>query len=292
MQPIATDNVLINGNRIAHGVYGEGEPVVLVHGTPSASIIWRKIVPALNRAGYKVHVFDLLGYGESERPWSPQVDTSISGQVPIVDALFDHWGLRKAHLVAHDIGGGIAQRFAILHPQRLYSLTMIDVVSFDSYPSKRTLQQIETGLENMIRAPADAHREHFCEWLMTASADPESLEKEALRMYLDYISGAVGQASLFQHQIRHYDPKHTMDIADRLNELGRIPVKLIWGRQDNWQVLDWAFRLRAAIPGSELSIVEDAGHFSIEDKPEAVSSLIIGFLEAHTKDEASISSNG
>jgi alpha/beta hydrolase fold len=68
--PIATEHVIINGHRIAHGVYGEGTPVVLVHGTPSASIIWRKLVPVLCAAGFKVHVFDLLGFGESERPWS------------------------------------------------------------------------------------------------------------------------------------------------------------------------------------------------------------------------------
>ena len=60
---------------------------------------------SLNKDGFKAYVFDLLGYGKSERPRSPDVDTSISGQVPFLEALLDHWGLQAVHLVAHDIGG-------------------------------------------------------------------------------------------------------------------------------------------------------------------------------------------
>lgn len=278
MKPLATDNTIINGNRIAYGSYGEGEPVVLVHGTPSASIIWRQVVPKLNEAGFKAYVFDLLGYGVSERPCSPDVDTSISGQVPILEALLDYWGLQAVHLVAHDIGGGIAQRFGIFHPERLRTLTMIDVVSFDSYPSERTKQQMKAGLDRLMRTSEAEHRTHFREWLMSASANPESFD--ALDTYLDYISGAVGKASYFQHQMRHYDPRHTMEIAGRLNELGKLPVKLIWGEKDSWQVVDWAHRLHTAIPDSDLSIVEGAGHFSIEDRPEDISTLIVQFLQA------------
>ena len=110
METIATENVLIDGTRIANGVYGEGEPVVLIHGTPSSSLIWRNIFPNLVTAGFKVHVFDLLGYGLSERPWDLAIDTPISGQVQILEGLLSHWGLDTAHIVAHDIGGGIAQR--------------------------------------------------------------------------------------------------------------------------------------------------------------------------------------
>lgn len=279
MSPIVNDHVLINGTRIAHGVHGEGEPIVLLHGTPSASFIWRNVVPRLTRAGYKAHVFDLLGYGLSERPWDPDIDTSITGQVPILEGLMDHWELDTAHLVAHDFGGGIAQRFGIFFPGRLRSLAMIDVVSFDSYPSDRTRQQMEEGLEALASASDADHRSHFREWLLTAVQDERRLSEEALGTYLDYISGPIGQRSLFQHQIRHYDPKHTMEIAGRLHELGKLPVKLIWGADDAWQVVDWAHRLNDAIPGSELSIVGNCGHFAMEDQPEEISRLLLEFLK-------------
>lgn len=278
MKPIASDNVLIDGNRIAHGVYGGGEPIVLLHGTPSSSLIWRNVMPRLVDAGYRVHLFDLLGYGHSERPWNPAIDTSISAQVPVLEGLMDHWGLENAHLVAHDFGGGIAQRLGVFHPQRLRSLTLIDVVSYDSYPSPRTRQQIAAGLETLIKVPDDEHRAHFREWMLTAVHDPRALEASVLDTYLDFISGPIGQPSLFLHQVRHYDAKHTMEIAKRLPELGRFPVKLIWGADDAWQSVDFADRLHADIPGSDLTILENCGHFSPEDQPEAIARLLNEFL--------------
>lgn len=281
MQPIVTENVLIRGSRVSYGVYGSGEPIVLIHGTPSSSLIWRNVVPSLTKAGYKVHVFDQLGYGLSERPWDPNVDTSMSGQVPILESLLAHWQLEKFHLVAHDIGGGIAQRFAVFHTHRLLSLTLIDVVSFDSYPSKRTKEQMEAGIDALVKVPDSDHRQHFRDWLLSTVQDKKKLSDTSLESYVEYISGPVGQGSLFQHQVRHYDPKHTMQIAGRLRELESIPVKLIWGADDAWQVVSWAHKLHEAIPGSELDILEDCGHFSPEDQPEKVADRIISFLQTH-----------
>ncbi|GFF55209.1 haloacetate dehalogenase H-1 [Aspergillus lentulus] len=284
MQPLVTENVLIRGTRIAYGIYGEptGEPVVLLHGTPSSSLIWRNVVPQLTSAHYRVHVFDWLGYGVSERPWDPSIDTSISGQVPILEGLLAHWGLESAHVVAHDIGGGIAQRFAIFSPQRIRSLTLVDVVSFDSYPSARTKKQMEDGLETLIRAPDARHREHYRGWLRSAVHKREQFESSSLDIFLGYISGPVGQASLYQHQVRFYDPQHTLEIADRLGELGKLPVKLIWGVNDGWQVPDWAHILHEAIPGSELEFIEDCGHFSPEDQPEKLAKSLVTFLKGHS----------
>lgn len=282
MQPVVTENVLINGFRITYGIYGEGQPIVLIHGTPSSSLIWRNIAPALASAGYKVHLYDLLGYGLSERPWDSAVDTSISGQVPVLESLVQFWKLQKFHLVAHDIGGAVAQRFAIFHPESIQSLTLIDSVSFDSYPSKRTKQQMENGLEKMVCASDENHRQHFKEWLLSAVHNKEKFQSASLPTFLGYISGTIGQGSLFQHQIRHYDPKHTMEIIGRYHELGKLPVKLIWGAEDQWQVTDWARKLQGAIPGSDLSIVDGAGHFSLEDQPEVISKLIIDHLQKNS----------
>lgn len=252
-------------------------PVVFLHGTPSSSLIWRNVVPPLIEAGYKVHVFDLLGFGISERPQAPEVDTSISAQVAVLEQLLDHWKIGPFHLVAHDIGGGIAQRFGVFHGERLKSLTLIDVVSYDSYPSARTQQQMEEGLERLIKAPDDVHRRHFREWLSSAVCYREAFAAGPLETYLDYISGPIGQGSLFQHQVRHYDPVHTLEIADRLPELGRIPVQLIWGAEDGWQKPHWAHRLHEAIPGSQLTILDDCGHFAPEDQPAKIAELVIQF---------------
>ena len=286
MTSLVDSHVLINGGRIAHGVHGDGEPVVLLHGTPSSSCIWRKTLPALLGAGYRVHLYDLLGFGLSERPWRKEVDTSVTGQVPILESLMAHWGLDDVHVIAHDIGGAIAQRFAVFSPERVRSLTLIDVCSFDSWPSKRTHEQMQEGLKRLIDKPDAAHRDHFREWLLSAVNDKKGLSEGALEIYLDYIAGPIGQGSLFQHQISHYDPKHTLEIADRLAELAALPVQIIWGEDDAWQVVDWAHKLHAAIPKSELHILKDCGHFAMEDKPDEINRHLVAFLAAHAAKQA------
>ena len=282
MTHLVNQHALINGTRIAHGVHGEGEPVVLIHGTPSSSYIWRDVLPTLVGAGYQVHVYDLLGYGLSERPQSQGIDTSVTGQVAIFEGMLDVWGLEDLHIVAHDIGGGIAQRFAIQSLERMRSLTMLDVVSYDSWPSKRTKEQMQAGLEKLIKADDADHREHFRDWLNSTVQNKDRLAATSMETYLDFICGPVGQASFFQHQVVHYDPIHTQEVAPRYAQLGQKPVQLIWGADDAWQVTDWAHRLNKAIPGSTLHIIENCGHFAMEDQPEQVSSLLIDFLNSHS----------
>ena len=279
MTSLVPDNVLIKSHRIAYGIHGQGEPVILIHGTPSFSHIWRNVLPELVSAGYKVHLFDLLGYGYSERPKDPSVDTSVSGQVPVLVGLLDHWQLKQAHIVAHDIGGAVAQRLGIFHQQRVQSLTLIDCVSFDSWPSKRTQEQLEAGLEALISASDADHRQHFSDWLLSAVYHKDRMQSGPLLTYVDMIAGPVGQGSLFQHQIMHYDSKHTSELNDRLTELGNVPVQLIWGANDDWQVIDWANRLHTAIPGSTLHILEECGHFAMEDQPQRIIQLIKNFLQ-------------
>ncbi|MDJ0611618.1 MAG: alpha/beta hydrolase [Kiloniellales bacterium] len=278
---LATENVLVAGRRIAWAAFGSGEPVVLVHGTPSSSYIWRNVVPGLVEAGHKVHLFDLLGFGASERPSDRAVDTSVSGQVPILKDLMTHWALERAHIVAHDIGGAVAQRLSLFHPKLVKSLTLIDTVSFDSWPSKRTNEQMRAGLEALIKKPDAEHRAHFRAWLLSAVEQKEAFESGPLESYLDLISGPIGQASLFQHQVAHYDHRHTSGISGRLAELSALPVQILWGENDAWQVVDWARRLHAAIPGSVLHVLPRCGHFAMEDQPERISELLVSFMANH-----------
>jgi len=270
--------VLIDGHKIAQKRAGDGPPVVLIHGTPAFSYLWRNVAPALVEAGHEVLVYDLLGYGRSERPHDPATDTSVSAQVPLLLKLLDHWGLQKVHLVGTDIGGAIAMHLGIFHPERLLSLTVTDTVSFDSWPSARTRQQIAGGLDRLLATPDAAHRAHFAEWLRSAVHHQDRFEADALSAYLDQIAGPVGQASLVQHQIRHYDPVHTQMLTPRLADLGRLPVQILWGANDAWQVVDWAHRLHAEIPGSRLTVLPACGHFAMEDQPERIAAEILDFI--------------
>ena len=141
---------------------------------------------------------------------------------------------------------------------------------------------MQNGLEALIKVDDDIHREHFREWLLSAVYHKERFASSSLGTFIEYISGPIGQASLFNHQVRHYDPKHTLEIVDKLGEVGEaMPVQLIWGENDEWQVTDWARKLQGAITGSELTILKECGHFSPEDQPEKVADLVIRFVERH-----------
>jgi pimeloyl-ACP methyl ester carboxylesterase len=283
LEPIANKNALIKGNRVAYGIYGpdDGQPLILIHGTPSSSLIFRNVLPILTSHNFKVYLYDLLGFGVSERPFSSDVDTSMTGQVPILTTLMDEvWGLKSAHIVAHDIGGGIAQRLAAFEPERFRTLTLIDCVGFDSYPSPRTREQMKNGLENLIKTDDKTHNSHFHEWLRDAVHYKDRFESSSLPTFLSYISGPIGQPSLFNHQVRHYDPKHTLEIVDKLGEIGsNLPVRIIWGKEDRWQVEAWGRKLANAIDGSELTVLEECGHFSPEDQPEKIVELVVEFIQ-------------
>ncbi len=282
MAKLVNENVLINGHRIACGSHGEGVPVVLIHGTPSFSHIWRNVVLELAASGHKAHLFDLLGYGYSERPHNPGVDTSVTAQVDVLEDLFDYWGLDKGHIISHDIGGGVAMRFSIFNPDKVESLTIIDSVSFDSWPSPGTQKQMQQGLESLISASDQQHREHFSNWIENAVFHKQRIRNGAMNDYIEMISGPVGQASFFQHQVSHYDSRHTEEITERLAELGNLPVQLVWGENDAWQVVNWAHKLHASIPGSKLTILPECGHFAMEDQPEQISKLVTEFIDKNS----------
>ena len=96
-------NLLVDGVRLAYRDRGEGEPVVFVHGTPSWSHEWRHVVPAVEAAGHRVVTYDLLGFGDSERPLDR--DTSVAAQTDLLIGLLDELGLERPSLITHDIGG-------------------------------------------------------------------------------------------------------------------------------------------------------------------------------------------
>ena len=272
--------VIVDGYRIAAGVHGDGPPVVLIHGTPSHSFIWRNVVPRLTGAGYRVHLFDMLGFGESERPADPEIDTSVVYQGEVLRHLMGHWDLDDAHIVAHDIGGAVAMRTGVLDPELVRSLTLLDTVSYDSWPSQTWRAIIADGLDPLMRAPDAEHRERLTEQLKMTVADPARMSGDVLDAYLDAVSGPIGQPSFFQHQVRHYDSAYTRDLTDDLGELGAHPVQIVWGKQDAWQDPGYAEKLARDIPGAALHMIDDAGHFLLEDQPTTVSEHIRGFVNA------------
>src|SRR5918995_1839508 len=96
---------------VRYEAFGTGPPVVLVHGTPFSSYVWRRVVPALAQTN-TVYAFDLPGYGSSEKREGQ--DVSLAAQGRVLCGLLDHLGLDKPAVVGHDFGGAITLRAHLL----------------------------------------------------------------------------------------------------------------------------------------------------------------------------------
>lgn len=275
MTTLLDSEAVINGVRLAYRDRGAGEPVVFLHGTPSHSFIWRDVVPEVERAGYRAVLFDLLGYGRSERPLTH--DTSVRGQVEVLQGLLQYLGIDRFCLVAHDIGGAVAQLLATAEPRRVRRLMLIDTVSYDSWPSETWQAIIRDHLQDYAAMPASDFEAMLTRQLQMTVANPGRMSGAVLDAYLAPHRSALGRASFFEHQVRHYDSSPTQQVVPALAQL-TMPVRLLWGAQDTWQPLAYAERLAADIPGSDLVVIDNGGHFLMEDQPARVRSELLGFL--------------
>jgi pimeloyl-ACP methyl ester carboxylesterase len=268
-------NVLVDGVRLAYRDRGEGEPVVFVHGTPSWSHEWRHVVPRVEAAGHRVITYDLLGYGDSERPLDR--DTSVGAQTDLLLALLDELGVEDPTLITHDIGGAIGQRVAVLHPGTIRRLMLIDTVSYDSWPSETWREIIRTRLDSDAGMSADEFEAMMTRQLTMTVVDEAVMSGDELRAFLAPHRTALGRASFFEHQVRHYDSRWTEELTDRLEKID-VPVRIVWGRDDRWQPVAYAERLAADIPGASLVVVDGAGHFLMEDDPDRLTREVLDFL--------------
>lgn len=117
-----------DGTRIAWDEIGSGAPVVLVHGLGSARRRWDRAREALAGAGFRALRLDLRGHGESS-PASLERPHGMAELVADLEAFVAGLALERFHLVGHSLGGMIAQRFAIAHPQRVASLVLASTTS-------------------------------------------------------------------------------------------------------------------------------------------------------------------
>jgi pimeloyl-ACP methyl ester carboxylesterase len=116
-------NVNINGLNIAYRTAGNGPPVVLVHGTPAYSYLWRNIIPFLSPE-FTVYAPDLPGFGDSDKP--NDCDYSFEFYERTLDAFISKMKIDRCCLVIHDIGGPTGLLWAVRRPQRIERLVIID----------------------------------------------------------------------------------------------------------------------------------------------------------------------
>ena len=264
------ETYVFEDQEVRYGVAGTGAPLVLVHGTPFSSVVWRRIAPYLT-PHRRVHWFDLLGYGRSEMRAGQ--DVSLGVQNRVLAALLDHWGLDAPDVVAHDFGGATALRAHLLDGRDYRSLLLIDPVAISPWGSP--FVQVARGHEDAFGAlPPYIHDAILRAYIGGAVHRP--LVDEDMRRYLDPWLGETGQAA-FYRQVAQMSDRFTTEVEGRYGEI-RCPVSILWGAEDGWIPAERGETLAARIPGARLQVVPAAGHLMQEDAPEAIVAAALGML--------------
>lgn len=263
--------VLVAGHRLAYLDEGNGPPVLLIHGIPTSSLLWRHVIPVL-AATHRVIAPDMLNYGRSDKP--ADADVSIAAQSRLTVKVLDALGIPRADVVAHDIGGGVAQIMAINHPERIKKLVLSNAVCFDSWPIPEFKPLQEPGAEAMMSV--DAFVSMMREFLPRGVYRPEALTSEALNILMEPWASEEGKRALFRN-FRRLNPEYTQAIADELKHLDHETL-ILWGREDPFQTPAYAEKLRDAIPGARLTWIDEAAHWVMEEKPAEVAAEVKAFL--------------
>jgi pimeloyl-ACP methyl ester carboxylesterase len=256
---------------VAYGVFGEERPgVVLVHGTPSRSYIWREVASALTDR-YTVYVYDLLGFGESER--GEKVDVSIAAQGRALAELVEAWGLDEPRVAGHDIGGGIALRAHLIEGTSFECIALLDAVVLTPWGTQ-ALRHVKEHLGTYQTMPRDVCEDYVVAHHKQATSRP--MDEEAFEAYLSQWRGPVGQeAYLWKDEALL---ERDTEVLEPLLGSIEVPVQIVWGGEDGWVDPAQADRLHEAVPGSGLKKVVGAGHFVQEDAPSEVAEVLAGFF--------------
>ncbi|MEU9173480.1 alpha/beta hydrolase [Streptomyces sp. NPDC048420] len=235
------------------------DPVVLLHGTPFSSYVWRAAARALARR-HHVFVWDMPGYGASEM-FTGQ-DVSLAAQSTVFAELLAHWGLAEPRVVAHDFGGAVSLRAHLLHGARYRSLALVDPVALAPWGSP-FFRLVGAHSDVFDQLPPALHRALVREYVSSASSP--GLHPAVLDRLVEPWLGETGQAA-FYRQIAQADQRYTDEVQDKYGEI-EIPTLVCWGEDDTWIPAAKGHELVARIPGARLELIPGAGHLVQEDAP-------------------------
>lgn len=243
---------------------GDGPPVTLIHGVGSYLESWDGVIAAIG-GGYRFLRYDLRGHGASPKPPGPY---SLDNFVTDLATLLDAQGIETTHLAGFSLGGLIAQGFALAHPDRLRSLTLISTVAGRTDAEKTAVQK---RAETLAEKGAGSHlTEAVDRWFTTdfIASRPDVLE-ERRRRSLNNDPNCYAAA---------YRVLAEYDLADRLPEIA-TPTLVMTGENDVGSTPRMAELIADRVPDSRLHIFPRLKHSVLLEAPDQVAAQMKPFLE-------------
>jgi pimeloyl-ACP methyl ester carboxylesterase len=252
----------VDGHRMHYEVEGPagGPAVVLVHGLGGRAEDWRYLAPRLAKAGFRVYLPDLFGYGRSEKP--VDFSYSIHDEAQAVTGFLDAAGLNQVDLGGWSMGGAIVQHVAADHPERVRRLILFDSAGLFVLPkwdislfTPESLAQVDQLYALLMPKPR---------------AVPVFVARDILRVS-DHRAWIIHRAlaSMLTGQ----------DATDRLLPQLKMPVLLIWGSEDKITPLSLGESMHRLIPQSELDVVPACGHLAPGQCATQMAPKILEFLK-------------
>ncbi len=269
----ARRRIVVAGHELSYLRMGAGLAVVFVHGITTNSFIWRRILPRIARS-YDVIALDLLGCGESAKPLSESY--ALRDHAERLAALIPALGLDRAHIVGHDLGGGMAQILAVRHPHLLRSLSLLNTVGYDAWPVQPILALRTPVIRELLMAAVDLGAMRLI--VQRGLHHRERADDELMRLFMEPLRTSEGRRA-FLHFARCLDNRDLTSIAASLPTL-KLPVLIVRGDADPFLSGTISERLHADIPGSRLHHIPTASHFIQEDEPAEVCRLLLDFLDS------------
>jgi pimeloyl-ACP methyl ester carboxylesterase len=261
-------DVEIAGFRVHFVEAGTGFPIVLVHGSPTSSILFRHQIAELSK-GFRVIAPDLLGFGQSAAPVG---GVAFREQTTVVRGLLDHLRLERYALLGHDWGGPIAMASAIQRPEQVSRLVLVNTSIRPDFSPPWYWKPFVAPLVGELLLVRFNVFGHGLPLMMRAAR-----EKSLQRRYLDPLRRPGSRRTvLLLERLTGYT-ELMQEVLDALPRI-HVPTLILWGEPDGYFRPPEMQRLHALFPHAKLHPLPKGGHFPQEDATEAVTDALLAFL--------------
>jgi cis-3-alkyl-4-acyloxetan-2-one decarboxylase len=274
------------GLRLHYIDEGAGEPIVMLHGNPTWSFMYRNLLGALVDSN-RVIVPDHIGCGLSDKPDDSRYTYSLANRVDDLERLLDHLGLdRELTLVLHDWGGMIGMVFAARHPERIARLIVTNTAAFHKPAAKPLPRALAICRSGPLGALLVQGCNAFCLGTALIGCKKQPMPRAVRAGFIaPYDSWSHRVAILRFVQDIPLRPGHSSYetvswVQERLPLLESIPMMILWGMKDfvfDHHFLDeWVCRF----PRAEVHRFPHAGHYLFEDERDSIKDRVRAFLAA------------
>ena len=285
--PFASRWYTIGDHRLHFIDEGQGEPLVFLHGNPTWSFLFRKLISGL-RQNYRCVAPDHIGCGLSDKPVTNHYGYRLADRVRDLDSLLNHLNLRKnLTLVVHDWGGMIGLAWAVQNPERVKRLVIFNTAAFPLPGGKRIPWQIWIARQRVIGPLLVQGLNGFVKGLVkTCSVRPlsASASQGFLAPYDSWDHRIAVWRFVEDIPLRQGDPSFDLvrDTEAGLIRFKSLPMLICWGLRDFVFDISFLEEWKKRFPEAECHQFEDAGHLLLEDSGEKIIELMKDFLQRNS----------